>query len=74
MLLMAWGSETINRLDFPLKLDHELRRSRKEVSLLGVVHNDINDGNLLWNSELNQILIIDFHDVALNPSLKRRPP
>jgi hypothetical protein len=74
MLLMAWGGEKISGLELPVNLDcdRELRRSRKEIHSLGVVHGDLSDGNILWNSELKRILIIDFHDVALSPGLKRR--
>jgi hypothetical protein len=72
MLLMSWGGEKISRLELPVDLDYELRRSREEIHSLGVVHGDLNDGNLLWNSELKRILIIDFHDVALNPGLKKK--
>ncbi|CAG8194316.1 unnamed protein product, partial [Penicillium nalgiovense] len=72
MLLMAWGGEKISRLELPVDLDYEFRRSREEIHSLGVVHGDLNDGNLLWNSELKRILIIDFHDVTLNPGLKKK--
>lgn len=72
MLLMAWGGETIGGSELPANLDLEFRRSRKEIRSLGVVHSDLNVGNLLWNSELKRILIIDFHDVVLNPGLKKR--
>jgi tRNA A-37 threonylcarbamoyl transferase component Bud32 len=72
MLLMGWGGETIRALKFPVNLHHELRRSTTEFHSLGVLHGDLNDGNLLWNSELKRILIIDFHDMALDPALKKR--
>ncbi|KAJ5150384.1 hypothetical protein N7492_010735 [Penicillium capsulatum] len=72
MLLMAWGGEIISGSKLPANLDRELRRSREEIHSLGVVHGDLNEGNLLWNSELKRIIIIDFHDVALKPCLKKR--
>lgn len=55
-----------------LNCDYKLRRSRKEIHSLGVVYSDLSDGNILWNSELKRILIINFYNVALTPSLKRR--
>ncbi|KAL2857611.1 hypothetical protein BJX68DRAFT_253086 [Aspergillus pseudodeflectus] len=59
MLLMGWGGETIRGLKFP-------------IHSIGVLHGDLNNGNQLCNSELKRILIIDFHDVALDPALKKR--
>lgn len=72
MLLMAWGGEKASRSELPTNLDLELRRSNKEIQSLGVMHGDLHDGNLLWNSELKRILIIDFDDVALDLGLRRR--
>jgi len=72
MLLMSWGGEKIGKSEFPADLDHELRRSKNEIRSLGVVHGDLHDGNMLWNSELKRILIIDFDDVRLDPGLKKR--
>ncbi|KAJ5355711.1 hypothetical protein N7517_010320 [Penicillium concentricum] len=38
----------------------------------GVMHGDLRLDNLLWNEELQRVLIIDFHRLQLNYELKRR--
>ncbi|KAJ5110879.1 hypothetical protein N7532_001414 [Penicillium argentinense] len=50
----------------------EARRSQAEIFNLGVVHEDLCPGNLLWNTELQRVFLIDFHDVTLRRRLKAR--
>ena len=54
------------------KLKRKTRRSKKEISFLGVLHLDLRPDNILWNTELGRALIIDFHCAKLNPGLKRK--
>lgn len=63
--LMGWGGEEINRLDVRINMDREIERSMDEIRSFGVLHGDLNDGNKLWNSELQRVLIIDFAEVTL---------
>jgi hypothetical protein len=44
-LRMAWGGEKRRGLELPVWLDRELRRPRREIHSLGVVHGDFSDGN-----------------------------
>ena len=53
-------------------LNHEIRRSKKEISFLGVLHLDLRPDNILWNAELRRAIIIDFHCAKFNPGLKRK--
>lgn len=43
------------------KLRPEIKRSKREIRSLGVLHEDIRPDNILWNAELGRALIIDFH-------------
>ncbi|KAI4153569.1 MAG: hypothetical protein LQ340_002234 [Diploschistes diacapsis] len=57
MLLMAWGG-TI--LDDTVDLDLQVDRTVKEVREAGVEQHDIRSPNLLWNSERQRVMLIDF--------------
>jgi len=65
MLLMAWGGCCISDLEPSIETQNEAQRSKNEILSLGVIHKDLCDKNLLWNAELRRVLVIDFHDVAL---------
>ncbi|PYH80602.1 hypothetical protein BO82DRAFT_375443 [Aspergillus uvarum CBS 121591] len=41
----------------------------ESILSLGIVHDDLRPENLLWNEELQQVLIIDFHQCHLNHQL-----
>jgi hypothetical protein len=51
----------------------EIRKSKKEIRTLGIVHKDLRRDNVLWNEELGRALIIDFHRSTLKclPTLQR---
>lgn len=72
MLLMGWGGESISGLEKCATLRHEIRRSRKEIHSFGVVHEDFRPENLLWNAELQRVLIIDFHRSKLDCRMKKK--
>lgn len=71
MLLMGWGGETVS-IEHSPELQKQVRRSRKEINSLGVMHGDLRLDNILWNEELQHVLIIDFHRSQLNCELKIR--
>lgn len=60
------GGECVSDLDYYEKLHPEIKRSKKEIRSLGVLHQDIRPDNILWNAELGRALIIDFHRSRLD--------
>lgn len=64
MLLMAWAGERLTQSQWQDKLN-AVKRSHAKIRELGVSHGDVRRSNTLWNSELNRILIIDFHKAEL---------
>ncbi len=42
-----------------------IHKSNKEIKALGIFHEDLRLDNVLWNEELVQALIIDFHRFTL---------
>ncbi|KAJ5252275.1 hypothetical protein N7489_002685 [Penicillium chrysogenum] len=73
MLLMGWGGEPIHKLEDVESVRHEISRSQKKIRSLGVLHQDLRPDNMLWNAELERVLIIDFHRSQLDsrPMKKR---
>lgn len=61
MLLMGWAGESIAKIEPTSWLRREIRRSRKEIHPLGVLHQDLQPDNIIWNDEVGRALIIDFH-------------
>ncbi|RAQ79515.1 hypothetical protein COH21_012816 [Aspergillus flavus] len=73
MLLMAWGGEHIKNIQANDVARREVSRSKKQIRSLGVLHRDLRPENILWSTELNRALIIDFHCSQLDPRpVKRR--
>ncbi|KID86968.1 Protein kinase-like domain protein, partial [Metarhizium majus ARSEF 297] len=70
MLVMGWGGESPGEIGAKSELSRELKRSEREVRQLGVIHGDLQRENILWNSEVRRILIIDFHQSKLVPRRK----
>lgn len=62
MLIMGWGGEHPKQTEmYSEVLRQQIMRSRREIERLGVIHQDLRRENILWNAELDRILIIDFH-------------
>lgn len=72
MLIIGWGGERINTPEQQTALFPEIRRSRQEMHSFGVMHGDFRIENMLWNSEVGRVMIIDFHCAKLAPRLKQR--
>ena len=69
MLLMAWAGEPISTIK---EFRREIARSVKDIRSVGVIHQDLREDNLLWNAELNRVLIIDFHRSVLDRRLMKK--
>jgi predicted Ser/Thr protein kinase len=64
MLLMAWAGEPLTQSQWENERN-AVKSSHAEIWKLGVLHGDVRRENTLWNSELNRVLIIDFHKSEL---------
>nr|POE96517.1 hypothetical protein CFP56_56567 [Quercus suber] len=67
MLLMVWGGQPITQSQWrenPVIMK-ALKISHAEIHQLGVRHGDVRPANALWTSELNRVLVIDFHKSEL---------
>ncbi|CAK7230295.1 hypothetical protein SCUCBS95973_007526, partial [Sporothrix curviconia] len=53
------------------KIEGEQQRTLREVEAFGVVHGDIRAANLLWNEDLQRVMLIDF-DRAVLMNVKKR--
>jgi len=75
MLLMVWGGEPLTQSQWEDKRG-AVKKSHARIRELGIRHGDLRRPNTLWNSELNRVLIIDFHKSELikkqDGMLKRR--
>lgn len=77
ILLMGWGGENLND-EQTKELQHAIKRTRKKVRSLGVIHGNFShetmlwDTDLLWNPELQRVLAIDFHRSVLDSRPKEK--
>ncbi|CAG8241623.1 unnamed protein product [Penicillium olsonii] len=69
MLLMGWAGESVGHSTLNKTIQDAISRSVKEIRRCGVVHQDLRPENIMWNTELERALIIDFHLCTLD----RRP-
>jgi hypothetical protein len=75
MLLMAWGGEPLTPEQWQ-GMSRAILKSKDEIRRFGVRHCDLRRQNVLWNTELQRVLLIDFHSSELIEkrvgSLKRK--
>ena len=69
MLLMGWGGESVGHIPLDKAIQRAISQSVKEIRSLGIFHQDLRPENILWNTELQRALVIDFHRCTLH----RRP-
>ncbi|OAP55383.1 hypothetical protein AYL99_10356 [Fonsecaea erecta] len=63
MLLISWGGYSLYERSPAIdgvSLENEKQRSMRAVSQLSVVHMDLRSPNMLWNDEVQRVLVIDF--------------
>ncbi|KAL3428561.1 hypothetical protein BDV09DRAFT_190842 [Aspergillus tetrazonus] len=61
MLIMAWGGVPIHEMERDPMFAREVARSVHEIQSFGVSHGDLRPENILWNTELERAMVIDFH-------------
>ncbi|KAI9738100.1 MAG: hypothetical protein M1818_005528 [Claussenomyces sp. TS43310] len=72
MLLMSWGGEEAHRSSFDRILDADTSSAVERLREHGVEHNDVRPPNVLWNPELQSVMLVDFErSVILSEILKR---
>ena len=73
MLVMGWGGESTATMELTQWLRLEIHKSNKEITALGIIHEELRRDNVLWSEELGRALIIDFHRSTLRcrPALQR---
>ncbi|KAF5022313.1 hypothetical protein F66182_5642 [Fusarium sp. NRRL 66182] len=67
MLLMAWAGDSITTKD---DATSEGPRLEKLLLTCGVIHNDLRQENLLWNSECRRFLLVDFDLATILPDMR----
>jgi serine/threonine protein kinase len=68
MLLMAWAGDVVTIKDNGLS---EGLRFQQLLLTCGVIHNDMRQENLLWNSERGHLLLIDFDLATILPDMRQ---
>ncbi|EZF28739.1 hypothetical protein H101_07582, partial [Trichophyton interdigitale H6] len=73
--LMAWGGKCLSEAS-PLIEEHDLadrvKQAQKKLLSHGVAHLDFEEQNILWNEEVQGVMVIDFGRVKVIESLKRK--
>ncbi|EGE07247.1 hypothetical protein TEQG_06320 [Trichophyton equinum CBS 127.97] len=73
--LMAWGGKCLSEAS-PLIEEHDLadrvKQAQKKLLSHGVAHLDFEERNILWNEEVQGVMVIDFGRVKVIESLKRK--
>lgn len=72
---MAWGGKCLSEAS-PLIEEHDLadrvKQAQKKLLSHGVAHLDFEEQNILWNEEVQGVMVIDFGRVKVIESLKRK--
>lgn len=79
-LLLSWGGKQANLVKAESEVKDSIRKSLRDIRRLGIQHNDItqplgcfNWPNILWNSEVGRVQLIDFHRAKLIRSQEKSP-
>jgi RIO-like serine/threonine protein kinase len=69
MMFLSWGGERMSESSLTENIrqerSQELVRSVHAIHSMGVVHGDIREPNVLWNSETGRVVVIDFERAVL---------
>lgn len=75
MLLISWGGRSLYERSPAIsssQLEREKYRSIRAVSQLSVVHKDWRLPNMLWNDEVQRVLVIDFERAHIRQRTRKR--
>ncbi|EGE04047.1 hypothetical protein TEQG_03081 [Trichophyton equinum CBS 127.97] len=75
LLLMAWGGKCLSEALPPIKkqdLAGRVKQAQRELLSYKVAYLDFEDRNILWNEEIQGVIVIDFGRVKVIKSLKRK--
>lgn len=74
MMLMSWAGTRLRHNMRPQGVDFEKEQERSLATLTstGICHNDIRPANLVWNSEQQRVMVIDFNQATVMRSQKRK--
>ncbi|KAK2740277.1 hypothetical protein FQN57_006157 [Myotisia sp. PD_48] len=77
MSMMAWGGQCLDDIDTPIEQYTEtyagqIERARKELLAAGIEHLDFGPRNMLWNEEVQRVMIIDFGRVRIRDEPPKR--
>ncbi|KAM5438211.1 hypothetical protein McanMca71_000371 [Microsporum canis] len=73
--LMAWGGKCLSEAPPPIEkqdLAGRVKQAQRELLSYKVAHLDFEDRNILWNEEIQGVMVIDFGRVKVIESLKRK--
>ncbi|EGD92990.1 hypothetical protein TESG_00550 [Trichophyton tonsurans CBS 112818] len=73
--LMAWGGKCLSEALPPIEkqdLAGRVKQAQRELLSYKVAHLDFEDRNILWNEEIQGVMVIDFGRVKVIKSLKRK--
>ncbi|KKK19416.1 hypothetical protein P175DRAFT_0518467 [Aspergillus ochraceoroseus IBT 24754] len=78
MMLMSWAGTSLchNTWSEDVDIKKETDKTLKTLAQFGVRHDDIRRSNLVWNSERQQVMAIDFNQATITsvPKRKAAPP
>ncbi|KAK2733728.1 hypothetical protein FQN57_001955 [Myotisia sp. PD_48] len=74
MSLMAWGGTCLTKIESLAKrvgFKDQIKKAQEELLSAGVEHMDLEERNMLWNEEVQRVMIIDFGRVKVHQVSKR---
>ncbi|EGE82502.1 hypothetical protein BDDG_05446 [Blastomyces dermatitidis ATCC 18188] len=74
MMLMSWAGNSLHSEDYKSDVDIEAQKQQSiaELSAAGLVHYDLRRANMGWNQERQRVMVFDFDQSSIQPSLSGR--